>query len=274
MLLTIAEIAKRLNLPESTARYYRTRFEAWLPYIGEGRDRRYGEEAVNVLRFAAEAVKAGVPADIIKQRLDERYPAVQVADEPQRLATTGSPPPALIAFAEVVRELLSEQRDAALQEGKALRSAVDDLRNVVVESAATDRKTIVEQAEIIGMLKAELEALRAAQAPIVTSRAPESPDPPPEPSSPVEAPMESPANGSEHAPWWRRWRSWLAAGLVVAVVGSASCQTSASIKHAGLCTSARATMDFLATITESGEMVSNDIWAVVRDSIGTAEKVC
>ena len=27
MLLTIAEIAKRLNLPESTARYYRTRSE-------------------------------------------------------------------------------------------------------------------------------------------------------------------------------------------------------------------------------------------------------
>src|SRR4051794_38002504 len=40
--------------------------------------------------------------------------------------------------------------------------------------------------------------------------------------------------------WWRRWRAWLAAGLAVAVVGSASCQTAASVKNAGLCTSARA----------------------------------
>jgi len=45
-------------------------------------------------------------------------------------------------------------------------------------------------------------------------------------------------------PWWRRWRVWLTAGLAVVVIGSASCQTSASAKHAGLCTSARATMDF------------------------------
>ena len=205
MLLTIAEIAKRLNLPESTARYYRTRFEPWLPYIGEGRDRRYGEEAVNVLRFAAEAVKAGVPADIIKQRLDERYPSVQVADEPQRLAPTASPSPALVAFAEVVRELLSEQRDAALQEGRALRSAIDDLRNVVVESAATDRKTIAEQAETIGRLKAELEALRAAQAPVVASGSKEAPDLTTEASPPFPAPPEPTTNGGGHAPWWKRW---------------------------------------------------------------------
>jgi hypothetical protein len=45
-------------------------------------------------------------------------------------------------------------------------------------------------------------------------------------------------------PWHCRGRAWLAAGLVVAVVRSASCQTSTSVKHPFLCTSAHATMVF------------------------------
>jgi hypothetical protein len=36
-LLTVAEIAKRLRLPESTVRYYRNRFNAYVPSVGSGR---------------------------------------------------------------------------------------------------------------------------------------------------------------------------------------------------------------------------------------------
>jgi len=229
-----------------------------------------------VLRFAAEAVKAGVPADIIKQRLDERYPAVQAAGEPQPPAMTGGPPLALIAFAEVVRELLSEQRDAALQEGRALRSAVDDLRNVVVESAATDRKTIVEQAEIIGKLKAELEAMKAARAPVEASGVPESSAPPTGPPNPFPTPLEPTTNGHGYTPWWRRWRAWLAAGLVVAVVGSASCQASGQrggAKNVALCRAVQEAMGSeaaVAAIKDSAVTSSETIYRLVL----IAEKVC
>ncbi|WP_081904367.1 MerR family transcriptional regulator [Brevibacillus thermoruber] len=50
-LLTIAEIAKQLDIPESTARFYRDRFEAFVPSVGEGRKKRYLPEAAEVLRF-------------------------------------------------------------------------------------------------------------------------------------------------------------------------------------------------------------------------------
>lgn len=50
-LLTIAQIAKELRMPESTARYYRDKFIEYIPYVGEGRSKRYRPETVEVLRL-------------------------------------------------------------------------------------------------------------------------------------------------------------------------------------------------------------------------------
>lgn len=50
-LLTMAQIAKQLNLTESTARFYRDRFEDFIPSVGEGRKKQYKLETVEVLRF-------------------------------------------------------------------------------------------------------------------------------------------------------------------------------------------------------------------------------
>jgi hypothetical protein len=96
------------------------------------------------------------------------------------------------------------------------------------------------------------------------------------PESSLEAPgsTEPPEPTMASAPWYRRWRAWLAAGLVVAVVGSASCQASASVKHAGLCTTSRATMNFMASLTASGSIVDSDTWSAARDMVGVAERVC
>ncbi|MBP2799567.1 helix-turn-helix domain-containing protein, partial [Escherichia coli] len=49
-LLTIAEIAKQLEIPESTVRFYRDRFEPFIPFVGEGRKKRYLPDAAEVLR--------------------------------------------------------------------------------------------------------------------------------------------------------------------------------------------------------------------------------
>lgn len=56
-LLTIAEIAKRLDIPESTARFYRDRFEDFIPSVGEGRKKRYKPETVEILQFIADGFK-------------------------------------------------------------------------------------------------------------------------------------------------------------------------------------------------------------------------
>lgn len=68
-LLTMAQIAKKLNLAESTARFYRNRFEEFIPFVGEGRKKRYTHETVEVLRFIAEGFNRNLTAMDIKDGL-------------------------------------------------------------------------------------------------------------------------------------------------------------------------------------------------------------
>ena len=54
-LFTLRELAQQLNLPESTVRFYRNSFAAFLPAVGDGRRRRYSPEALGLFRFIAES---------------------------------------------------------------------------------------------------------------------------------------------------------------------------------------------------------------------------
>jgi hypothetical protein len=74
-------------------------------------------------------------------------------------------------------------------------------------------------------------------------------------------------------PWWHRWRAWLVAGLVVAVVGSSSCQASASTKHAGLCAKARDNMDARGQ-PPSGAPISELYWSNTHHVVDIASKTC
>jgi len=68
-LLTMAQIAKQLSLAESTARFYRDRFEDFIPSVGEGRKKRYKPETIEVLRFIAEGFNRNLTAMDIKDAL-------------------------------------------------------------------------------------------------------------------------------------------------------------------------------------------------------------
>ncbi|SBW02954.1 conserved hypothetical protein [uncultured delta proteobacterium] len=79
-LLTIAELARNLDLPESTTRYYCNRFAEHLPSVGEGRRRRFKPEALDVLRTIAETMrrdKNAYAVDLVL-RNDSSPPAVPV----------------------------------------------------------------------------------------------------------------------------------------------------------------------------------------------------
>jgi len=73
-LLTIKEIAKRLDVPESNIRYYRDRFDDFLPSLGEGRKRRYRAEALEVFRFIVQGYKNDLNTEQITHRLMTRFP--------------------------------------------------------------------------------------------------------------------------------------------------------------------------------------------------------
>ena len=84
--MTIAEIAKELNIPESTARYYRDGFIDYIPSVGEGRKKRYRPETIEVLRFIAEGFKRKLTAMEIENGLSQMF--ARNLDVEQPTATT------------------------------------------------------------------------------------------------------------------------------------------------------------------------------------------
>jgi hypothetical protein len=96
------------------------------------------------------------------------------------------------------------------------RGVVEPLTRRIAEQ----QHQLLSQAETIGTLRAELAALRSAG----------------------------------RVRWYRRWRSWLAAGLVVAVVGSASCQAVSPIASGPtLCAAARQHIAYYDSRAKSGQ---------------------
>lgn len=68
-LLTLSQVAERLRLPETTVRYYRDRFAAYLPVVGEGRSRRYPPQTVERLRWIVEQLRAGLSVHEVERQL-------------------------------------------------------------------------------------------------------------------------------------------------------------------------------------------------------------
>jgi len=90
-LLTIAEIAQELKLPESTVRYYRDRFADFIPTVGRGRGRKYKPEALEVLRFIAEGLRNDLTALFIRQELPQNL--MKIFDKLPKSAFPPSPAP-------------------------------------------------------------------------------------------------------------------------------------------------------------------------------------
>jgi DNA-binding transcriptional MerR regulator len=136
-LLTIAEIARRLNLPESTVRYYRDRFADYVPVVGSGRGRRYPAEALEIIRFVADGLRANVPAEDIEIALAARFP-VTVHQQQQSAATQQQAAAVPQQSAAVLRELLADSlRDVLADHNRELRDEIAGLRSQVADLATT-----------------------------------------------------------------------------------------------------------------------------------------
>ncbi len=82
-LRTLRDIAQQLQLPESTVRYYRDAFAAYVPTVGRGRRRRYPTEAAEVLGEIANLYAAGRTREDIEAALGA---AVSVETVPEAQA--------------------------------------------------------------------------------------------------------------------------------------------------------------------------------------------
>lgn len=70
-LATLRDIATKLQLPESTVRYYRDAFAHHVPTVGSGRRRRYPPEAVAMLRLIAVLYQEGRSRDQVEYELSQ-----------------------------------------------------------------------------------------------------------------------------------------------------------------------------------------------------------
>ncbi|MHC1752989.1 helix-turn-helix domain-containing protein [Humidesulfovibrio sp.] len=73
-LLSVAEIARRLGVPESTVHYWKNRFAQHLPSQGTGRQKRFRPEAVEVFRVIAEMFSLGHSAQDVMETLGKNFP--------------------------------------------------------------------------------------------------------------------------------------------------------------------------------------------------------
>jgi DNA-binding transcriptional MerR regulator len=73
-LYSIAAVARRLDVPESTLHYWKNRFRDHLPSLGEGRGRRFRPEALEIFRAIAEGLGRGLSVPEVKADLAGRFP--------------------------------------------------------------------------------------------------------------------------------------------------------------------------------------------------------
>jgi DNA-binding transcriptional MerR regulator len=72
---TLREIAREMNLPESTLRYYRDAFELHIPTVGLGRRRRYPGASREIFQLIADGFAQNLAREDIESRIQEVAPA-------------------------------------------------------------------------------------------------------------------------------------------------------------------------------------------------------
>ena len=73
-LLSVAEISRILDVPESTLHYWKNRFAQYLPSVGQKRQKRFRPEAVDVFGAISEMLRDGHSARDVMAELARRYP--------------------------------------------------------------------------------------------------------------------------------------------------------------------------------------------------------
>jgi DNA-binding transcriptional MerR regulator len=73
-LLSVLALSKRLNIPESTCRYYCRQYADFLPTVGDGRGKRYREGALEVLQVVVNMAKDNRSSTDIASHLRQQFP--------------------------------------------------------------------------------------------------------------------------------------------------------------------------------------------------------
>ncbi|MBI2571757.1 MAG: MerR family transcriptional regulator [Candidatus Schekmanbacteria bacterium] len=171
--LTISEIARRLNLPPSTASYYAKRFAEFIPSSGDGRRKRYGGEAVDVLQTIAESLRCGMTSAQIAHNLGRSFPmTIDTTSDGVAAMPPGAAPPADSAQ-KLVRAMIDVQDRLALGLERLAGNredfaAIDRHLTRQRRSVKHLRCELARQNESLGELRREVAELRVDLAQLVS----------------------------------------------------------------------------------------------------------
>ena len=131
-LLTMAELAKRTNIPESTARYYKNKHEMYFPCEGSGRKKRYRVEAAEVLRIIAEGYNRNATATEINDLLSVQF--TTFIDVHETTATTTATTQQQPYF-EILTALSDSIKTIADQQGRMdrMEQEIQELRRLITD---------------------------------------------------------------------------------------------------------------------------------------------
>jgi len=155
-LLTLKDIARQLDVPESNLRYYRNRIGDFLPSSGKGRKRRYFPEAIEIFRRTVDNVQEGMSLDRIYK--------VLASDRPMEIESIGA-----ISQEDLINKI-TEGVNSKLLEGAASREEPgtimsmietlrDELRGITDCTQSAEEKG--RAAEAVSNLKKENERLKS-----------------------------------------------------------------------------------------------------------------
>lgn len=120
---SLAEIAGYLKRPTTTVSTWRSQFKEYLPTVGEGRGRRYTEEAIELFTLIAKMKDAGEPHDRIKSVLQQTATEVIVYEEQENPSLMQE----LMNGYSNILEVVKEQKDIIEAQQKAMQEMQEKL---------------------------------------------------------------------------------------------------------------------------------------------------
>lgn len=170
-LLSIAEISRLLEVPESTLHYWKNRFAQYLPSTGRNRQKRFRPEAVEVFRLISGMLKQGHTADDVMAELSRLYPVNVAIDHEspsgQPASQSSSPAPMSQANLEPAVQMaaaMGAEIAKSINEGLKGLMACMPANNALPEDlqSCMDKavKGLGEQGESIEALKSENDQLK------------------------------------------------------------------------------------------------------------------
>lgn len=176
-LLSVAAIARELNVPESTLHYWKNRFAQFLPAVGRGRQKRFRAEAMPVFRAIAELLALGHSTKDIRSQLAERFPmTIETARATSAPAPmpVDVPPPSLddqlkiaatvgAEIAKVLGQKLSETLDLACGGRLPAISSEIGETSARLNTQAAELASLRDENDRLALRVKELESAQAMQ---------------------------------------------------------------------------------------------------------------